>query len=412
MKERGGNFNIFTQPELSCDENRIFRHQLYMEFVSWVRQFLYVGIITISVVGLINTLIFNGDNNTFIRIIEIVFSLTLFSAALLIKKHSMRMLKTGITTGKYDYVLFFMILVFSILVTLIRFNNGINDLSIYLIVLLTLIFHLRISMPALILHIMGAQIIILIGLYRGYGLDPGSQLFISYIINTTVFSIIVLVARGALLAIKKRVFLINLKLIEDKMYSGDRTKFLEQENYRLERIYQELKGTMEIDSITGLPNKRKFEYVYDREWMRALRSREPLAIIIVDIDYFGEYNKAHGRSKGDECLNKVAGVIKAAARRTTDLIARYDNDRFYILLPDTDYDGAVIVMESIIRNVKAQDIKTPADVAGGIVTVSAGAAVIRPMKTTDKNILYKLAEEEIKKSKDAGRSTYSINNLL
>ena len=75
--------------------------------------------------------------------------------------------------------------------------------------------------------------------------------------------------------------------------------------------------------MTGIANRRMFNYTVEKEWARALRTKSSLALIFIDIDHFKQYNDYYGHQQGDHCLNRVAQAISLVARRKTDLAARY-----------------------------------------------------------------------------------------
>ncbi len=101
------------------------------------------------------------------------------------------------------------------------------------------------------------------------------------------------------------------------------------------------------DDLTGLANRRKFNETISREWRRALRERQPLAVMMLDTDLFKEYNDRHGHQAGDKLLQTIGRAMAASVKRATDVAARYGGDEFAILLPGTPLDGAVRVAERV-----------------------------------------------------------------
>ncbi len=102
-----------------------------------------------------------------------------------------------------------------------------------------------------------------------------------------------------------------------------------------------------IDALTGIPNRRSLEVFLEREWQRATRYQDNLAIIFIDIDYFKKYNDNYGHVAGDECLKLVAKTMHNTLSRDTDLLARYGGEEFVCVLPKTDIHGAEKVAESL-----------------------------------------------------------------
>jgi diguanylate cyclase (GGDEF)-like protein len=101
------------------------------------------------------------------------------------------------------------------------------------------------------------------------------------------------------------------------------------------------------DDLTGLANRRKFNETISREWRRAMRERQPIALIMLDADLFKEYNDRHGHQAGDKLLQMIGRAMAASTKRATDLAARYGGDEFSILLPGTPVEGATRVAERV-----------------------------------------------------------------
>jgi diguanylate cyclase (GGDEF)-like protein len=131
------------------------------------------------------------------------------------------------------------------------------------------------------------------------------------------------------------------------------------------------------DALTGLPNRRLFEDRLACEFERARRSGAPLAVAMVDVDFFKQYNDRYGDLSGDECLRKLAGAIAGGARRRADLAARHEGGAFAVILPDTGLAGAGTVADVIRMGVAALDLRHP-DNPAGHVTVSIGIHVGHP----------------------------------
>jgi diguanylate cyclase (GGDEF)-like protein len=131
------------------------------------------------------------------------------------------------------------------------------------------------------------------------------------------------------------------------------------------------------DGLTGIPNRPAFEAALAIAWNRAERARSPLAALLVDVDRFKAYNEAYGHLAGDDVLRRIARVIAAAASRRDDAAARYADDKFVLLLPDTDLTGARYVAEAILERVAFLAIAHPAPPAKRL-GVSIGVASLVP----------------------------------
>jgi diguanylate cyclase (GGDEF)-like protein len=108
-----------------------------------------------------------------------------------------------------------------------------------------------------------------------------------------------------------------------------------------------------VDALTGTANRGSFDDVLEKEWARSARARQPLAIIMADIDRFKLHNDTHGHQAGDECLRQVAAVLKRGVLRPADLVARYGGEEFVVILPGANLAGATAVAERMRRDVQA-----------------------------------------------------------
>ncbi|MFC6301616.1 diguanylate cyclase [Pseudomonas sp. CCM 7893] len=114
--------------------------------------------------------------------------------------------------------------------------------------------------------------------------------------------------------------------------------------YRAEAVLSELAAT---DALTSLANRRTLDQRLHLEWDRTQRSGEPLALLMIDVDHFKDFNDRHGHQSGDEALRSVAHVIDSNIRRPADLAARYGGEEFAVVLPQTDGNGAGLIAEHI-----------------------------------------------------------------
>ena len=137
---------------------------------------------------------------------------------------------------------------------------------------------------------------------------------------------------------------------------------------------EELARHAREDHLTGLPNRRRFDEVLGQEVERARRNNRPMALILLDIDYFKHYNDAAGHLAGDECLKMVANAVGSVIRRPTDLAARFGGEEFAIILPETSPQGADEIASRAVAAIRNLVITHP-DPRIGQVTISAGVAV-------------------------------------
>ena len=157
-----------------------------------------------------------------------------------------------------------------------------------------------------------------------------------------------------------------------------------------------------IDGLTGVANRRCFDERLGTEWRRAARHSSALALLMLDLDHFKRYNDRYGHQAGDECLRRVASVIKGGLLRPGDLVARYGGEEFACILPTTDFDGALAVAAGIEQRVRALQIEH-ADSVCEVVTLSIGAALGMPQPDGDPLRLLALADAQLYRAKHSGR---------
>ncbi|MBR9912547.1 MAG: diguanylate cyclase [Gammaproteobacteria bacterium] len=161
------------------------------------------------------------------------------------------------------------------------------------------------------------------------------------------------------------------------------------------------------DGLTGLFNRRYFDEQYDMHLRQAQRSGVNLSLLIVDIDYFKQYNDSLGHLAGDDCLRLVAGLIKSTMHRPLDLVARYGGEEFVALLPETDAVGAAHMAEQLRQCVAERQIDHPA-APGGVLTVSIGVATTRMDRPCSGQDMLAHADAALYAAKQAGRGRYVV----
>lgn len=169
------------------------------------------------------------------------------------------------------------------------------------------------------------------------------------------------------------------------------------------RLEEALRSLSRTDELTGLANRRSFGETVELEWRRALRAGSVMAIIMVDIDDFKEYNDMYGHPEGDECLKKVGRELKKAAHRAGDLAARYGGDEFILLLTMTNADEARLVAEETRERVKMMRIKHELNDTG-FVTLSMGIAAAVPSRDASAEELIASADRALYRAKQAGKN--------
>jgi diguanylate cyclase (GGDEF)-like protein len=184
---------------------------------------------------------------------------------------------------------------------------------------------------------------------------------------------------------------------------------LHDAKHALEALNGSLKTLAMHDGLTGLANRRQFETALNSEFSRAARNGSSLALVMLDVDYFKQYNDIYGHPAGDECLRKISHAVKAAQRRAGDLTARYGGEELAVLLPATDLRGAMAVAEKI--RLAVSDLKIPhAANPAGIVTISAGVQACMPIGGGNAAVdLVQAADQALYAAKSSGRDYVCCN---
>lgn len=147
------------------------------------------------------------------------------------------------------------------------------------------------------------------------------------------------------------------------------------------------------DSATGLLNRRAFEDMLQRDWVMARREKRSLGLIMLRVDGFDGYREVYGRHAADSCLRKIAHAITGSLRRGGDLTARFADDRFVVLVGETDTDRATSLASGIAEKVRGLSIHHPRSPVDRYVTVSFGVSTVVPTASTSVNRMVETAAE-------------------
>lgn len=159
-----------------------------------------------------------------------------------------------------------------------------------------------------------------------------------------------------------------------------------------------------LDGLTGVANRRHFDVVLEQEWRRCVRGSLGMATIMVDIDYFKQYNDEFGHGAGDSCLKKVAITLKRSLLRSTDLLARYGGEEFAAILPQVERQGVMRVAERMRACIEELHIPHPKSDAADHVTISLGCASIFPTRGSSSTPLLEAADKMLYAAKRKGRN--------
>ena len=174
---------------------------------------------------------------------------------------------------------------------------------------------------------------------------------------------------------------------------------------------QTLSNLAATDGLTALANRRHFDEILELEWRRAIRDRRPLAMLMIDGDFFKAYNDSYGHLEGDQALRAIAGALRDSIQRPADLVARFGGEEFSVLLPDTDLDGALAIAEGIraaVSRLERAHVGSPF----GRLTVSIGAASCLPLELGGALGLVQAADFALYEAKESGRDRVATGERL
>jgi len=177
---------------------------------------------------------------------------------------------------------------------------------------------------------------------------------------------------------------------------------------RVRDIIQELHRLSALDGLTNIANRRTFNQALEREWLRAMRHDTPLSVLLIDIDYFKQYNDHYGHQAGDDCLKNIASALSLAVHRPTDIVARYGGEEFVLLLPETEAAGALAVAQKLQQTIATLAIPHEASAIAGTVTMSIGVCTLTPGRGQFSQRLVAAADQALYHAKAAGRNRIEV----
>ncbi|MES2580243.1 MAG: sensor domain-containing diguanylate cyclase [Pseudomonadota bacterium] len=158
------------------------------------------------------------------------------------------------------------------------------------------------------------------------------------------------------------------------------------------------------DGLTGVANRRMFDSILEAEWVNARRNSQPLSIIMLDIDYFKQYNDHYGHVQGDDCLKRVAQVLSKAATRSRDFCARFGGEEFVIVLPETDETDAKKVAERCHQLIFKEQILHAKSGVSQILTISIGVGTVIPQADEGALTFIHEVDRRLYQAKQKGRN--------
>jgi diguanylate cyclase (GGDEF)-like protein len=175
-----------------------------------------------------------------------------------------------------------------------------------------------------------------------------------------------------------------------------------ERNQELQVLNEKLEALAMVDGLTGIANRRQFDQTLTKEWARIQRLEQPLAVLMLDVDWFKAYNDNYGHQAGDACLRAVAQAM-AGLCRSSDLVARYGGEEFVLIAPAIDNANALVLAQRACEAVQALALEH-ANTGPGVITISAGVAVAVPGPSTSAQALLQAADAALYQAKAQGRN--------
>lgn len=179
---------------------------------------------------------------------------------------------------------------------------------------------------------------------------------------------------------------------------------IEQQKLELKRINRELMQISLKDPLTGVWNRRKYDETIKLEWYRCLRYQRPIALILLDVDYFKQFNDFYGHMAGDECLIKIGETLKNTLSRSNGMATRYGGEEFLLLLTEIEKEEVIEVANMLQQKIEALNIHHEQSLVSRYVTASIGVTYTIPNSNSSYKDLFKIVDKALYQAKAAGRN--------
>lgn len=175
---------------------------------------------------------------------------------------------------------------------------------------------------------------------------------------------------------------------------------------KLDEANKKLEKLSYLDSLTEIPNRRAYQERLTHEISIAKRTKTSISLLVIDLDYFKEYNDSYGHESGDLALFTIAKLIEKALPRSTDFVARYGGEEIVVILPHTSIEGAIFTAKKILQSVIDKNIEHLDSKFEKILTVSIG--IVSAKAKFDK--IFSHADNALYLAKQKGRNRYEIHS--
>jgi diguanylate cyclase (GGDEF)-like protein len=183
----------------------------------------------------------------------------------------------------------------------------------------------------------------------------------------------------------------------------------QERNDELSRAVDKLGKLSSEDPLTNIANRREFDRRLPLEWGRARRDVLPLALILVDVDFFKSYNDHYGHPAGDACLKEIAAILRSVPQRSTDLVARLGGEEFVVLLPNTNINDAAHLCERMREAILELNLPHAYSAAAPVISASFGVAAMLPSSHNAQSQLLESADAALYNAKKNGRNRVVIH---
>jgi len=209
---------------------------------------------------------------------------------------------------------------------------------------------------------------------------------------------------------QKNMLALQENATEDLEYKvQERTLELEVALRELSETNRELQEKNTLDALTGIRNRSYFDKKYQAEVRRSRREQTQLSVVMMDIDHFKSVNDQHGHLVGDECIKAVAQTLEKALKRPSDDVCRYGGEEFALILPSTDLEGALVLVENLRAEIEKTTIQ--AENVSVNITISAGIGTAIADLNQPEDIILALADKQLYAAKNAGRNNVQGSHL-
>ncbi len=200
------------------------------------------------------------------------------------------------------------------------------------------------------------------------------------------------------LELRRSIATLEQSVLEQEQY----VELLQEYQREMEKVRFHLEAQSLTDMLTGINNRRAFDSRLEEEFQRASRYNKSCSLVMIDIDYFKEFNDTYGHPAGDEALRAVANLLKSEIR-AHDFLARYGGEEFAVILPNTNLKGSIVMGERFRRTVQRAAWKNRP------ITISVGTATIdKSIKTPGE--LLRASDHALYHAKQIGRNR--VNNAV